>query len=345
MGMLDKARDRTHALRNRWAYRATGSDAAKPAPARRRWIPGRESPWLRRGAIILAVFLLLYYPIGAIWAHKVDDTLDFQIQSDVLPGQSRAVAMTADLIDREVNQNGWVANAPFFMPPAILDNMPSFQKGVVAALARFAFELTDQLGRTRGSSEADADLQSAAGLLQYPGDVWIWDPTVSLAPTATSEAQYRRAMRALRSYNARLAEGDATFQKRADNLQATLDRIALDIGSTSAVLDRHVMERSGFPIDTQADDLFYFTKGQVYGYYLILGELGRDFEALIAERELDDAWREMTDSMAQTVGLDPWVVMDGAPDSQFVPSHLAAQGFYVLRARTQLREITSILLK
>jgi len=28
-----------------------------------------------------------------------------------------------------------------------------------------------------------------------------------------------------------------------------------------------------------------------------------------------------------------------------VPNHLAAQGFYLLRARTQLREITAILLR
>jgi hypothetical protein len=39
------------------------------------------------------------------------------------------------------------------------------------------------------------------------------------------------------------------------------------------------------------------------------------------------------------------VVVNGAPDAQAVPSHLAAQGFYLLRARTKLREITNILLK
>ena len=33
------------------------------------------------------------------------------------------------------------------------------------------------------------------------------------------------------------------------------------------------------------------------------------------------------------------------PDGFLIPNHLAAQGFYLLRARTQLREITSILLK
>jgi hypothetical protein len=33
------------------------------------------------------------------------------------------------------------------------------------------------------------------------------------------------------------------------------------------------------------------------------------------------------------------------PNWQFLPSHLSAQGFYLLRARTKLREITNILLK
>lgn len=343
MSLLHRLRDGARNLRTRWAYR----DTALRLPGLRlpRLTGLWEGRWLRRAGLALLAFLLLYYPLGALWVHQIDDDLTFAPQAEILPGQSRAVAIAADLIDREVNRHGWVANDPFFMPASILDNMPNFQKGVVAALARFAFELTDQLGRTRGSSEADPDLQSAAGLLQYPGDVWFWDPTVSLAPTATSEAQYRRAMRALRTYNSRLAAGDATFQRRADNLLATLDRIALDIGSTSAVLDRHVVEETGFPIDPQADDLFYFTKGQIYAYYLLLRELRTDFAELITERELDQAWDELLTSMAQTVALDPWVILDGAPDSQFVPCHLAAQGFFLLRARTQLREITNILLK
>jgi hypothetical protein len=39
------------------------------------------------------------------------------------------------------------------------------------------------------------------------------------------------------------------------------------------------------------------------------------------------------------------VVVNGPTDAQFQPSHLASEGFFVLRARTQLREITSILQK
>jgi len=38
-------------------------------------------------------------------------------------------------------------------------------------------------------------------------------------------------------------------------------------------------------------------------------------------------------------------VFNASPSSQFIPNHLAVQGFYLLRARTQLREVTNILLK
>jgi hypothetical protein len=37
--------------------------------------------------------------------------------------------------------------------------------------------------------------------------------------------------------------------------------------------------------------------------------------------------------------------VNGRPGSQFQPSHLADQGFFLLRARVQLREITNILQK
>lgn len=313
----------------------------------RRRLPFRGlSRSLKPLAFLIVAALLLYYPIGMIWVHQIDDDVDFVAPtSDLGAGASAVVAMAAALIDREVNQHRWVANDPFFEPPTLLDNMPNYQQGIIGALARFAFELTDQIGRTRGSSQTDPDLQEAAGLLQYSGTKWIFDFSTSIAPTATSEAQYRKARRSLIDYNQRLAAGEAVFERRADNLLATLDRIALDLGSSSAVLDRRIAEHAGAILDFQADDLFYGVKGQVYAYYMLVRELGHDFDKVIRERELEAAWSQLLDSMRHVVELDPWVVVNGAPDGQFLPNHLAAQGFYLLRARTQLREITNILLK
>ncbi|MEP2828587.1 DUF2333 family protein [Parvibaculum sp.] len=346
-------------LRHRWMYRrGDGTQAASSGGAAAsggqggfgRFFGGLNSSGMgslaKRAGLAILIIILLYYPIGMFVVHKVDDDIDFAPSAaDSVDGGSMAVAYAAGLIDREVNQNNWTANDPFFQPGVLLDNMPNFQQGMMSALARFGFELTDQLGRTRGSSEADPDLQRAAGLLQYPGNVWIWNPSVSLAPRASSESQYRDARSRLLTYNARLAKGEANYDIRADNLLATIERFAADIGSSSALIDRHLAEQAGSFFDSDADDIFYFTKGKLYGYYMVLQGLGTDFDPIIKERNLEKPWNEMMGSFRKAALLDPWVVTNGAPDAQFQPNHLAMQGFYLLRARTQLREISNILLK
>jgi hypothetical protein len=74
-------------------------------------------------------------------------------------------------------------------------------------------------------------------------------------------------------------------------------------------------------------------------------ELGKDFEGIIRERGLTNAWNGTVETFRVASQLDPWVVWNGWPDALVIPNHLAAQGFYLLRARTQLREITAILLR
>ncbi|WP_298728721.1 DUF2333 family protein [uncultured Ferrovibrio sp.] len=297
---------------------------------------------------IAAIVLIfgLYYPVGMLIAHKVDDDLNYEVAaSDQVESGSRTVAMAASLIAREVDRNGWVANDPFFMPGSMLDNMPNYQLGMIHALGRFAFQLVDQIGRTRGSSQTDSDLQEAAGLLQYSGTKWIFDFSTSLLPTAKSEDQYRKGRRALMDYNRRLAQGQAVFERRSDNLQATLERIALDIGSSSAAIDRRIREGSVMLIDWEGDDVFYSVKGQLYAYYMLLRELRHDYGNVVRDRELGNTWDQMLASFAAGAGLKPLVVSNAKPDAVILPNHLASMGFYVERARTQIYEIVNILQK
>lgn len=294
----------------------------------------------------------LYYPIGMALTHRIDDNPDFGLAAGpdgtlAVPdhGGSEAVRMTIELLRREVDINPWTPNDPFFFPTAALDNMPNYQQGIVYALSRFAIEMADQIGRSRGSSQVDPNLDKASGLLKYAGDVWVWDPSVSIAPTATSEAQYRAGRRELEAYNDRLARGEAVFESRTDNLLATLERFTADIGSTSAVIDEQVANHGGDFLDFRADDVFYQTKGRLYGYYILLRSLKHDYANIITERQLDAAWDNMLTSLRAAVMLDPLVITNGAPDSMIRPSHLVSQGFYLLRARTQMKEIGNILLK
>jgi len=313
------------------------------------WLPGggRGRP-LRRAAVailgVVLLLLLLYYPVGMLWIHRIDDDPAFG-PGEVQPGASRAIAVAAALIEREVDTHEWTANEPFFLPGALLDNMPNFQQGIVAALGRFTVEMLDQIGRVRGTSQADPDLDLAAGMLKQPGDRWVFDFRTSWAPIAPSESLYRAARRALLAYNERLASGQAVFERRADALLATLERIAADLGSASAMIDRHLHDSAGMPFDFEADDIFYNVKGRLYAYALLLRELGSDFTQIIADRETKAVWDHMLESMTAAAILSPWVIVSGRPDSQFMPSHLAAQGFYLLRARFQLYEIVNILQK
>lgn len=302
------------------------------------------SAWKKLAAGTL-VLLALYYPIGMMIAHQIDDELNFAYDSAQASGSSRTVGVISALITREVEENGWVMNDPFFKPSSMLDNMPNFQQGMFAAFARISMELRDQIGRTRGSSTVDTDLQEAAGLLPYPGDVWIFNFSTSLLPTASAEKQYLRAQRSLDAYNQRLVAGEAVFDRRSDNLMATLDRIALDVGASSAAIDNHISEHASDWIDFESDDLFYNIKGQTYGYAMVLTALRQDFADVIADRDVTGPYEEMLASFRAVAALDPLIVANNELDDQFIPNHLAAQGFYLLRARTQLREITNILLK
>lgn len=314
---------------------------AEPAPPERR--RGRWGFW-RLLVIVVVVALLLYYPVGMIWLSKIDDDPNWD-PGQVDDGASYAVATAAGLIEREVDQNGWPANDPFFYPGAALDNMPNFQIGIIQALGRFAVDMTDQIGRTRGSSQADPDLDKAAGLLKYSPTVWIFDPSTSWAPTASSESQYRAARKALLSYNEKLASHQAVFERRADNLLSTLDRFAADLGSASAILDTEIREHSSDFVDFHADDVFYNAKGKLYAYAMLFRALGKDFAKVIDEKDLKSAWDQTAASLLEGATLKPLVVINGKPDGLLLPNHLAVEGFYLLRARTQLREITNILAK
>lgn len=307
------------------------------------WRKLRLPWWGGLSVLLIVAAVVVYYLIGMAVIHRIADDVDFTVESAA--GESRSVAMAAGLIDREVNINRWTANDPWIMPSVLLDNMPNFQQGIIYALSRFAIEMSDQIGRTRGSSEVDNNLDKAAGLLKYPGNIWVFDLSTSLMPTATSEKQYRAALNELRAYNKRLAQGQAVFDRRADNLLATLERFAADIGSSSATIDQHLSDDQGVFFDVVVDDIFYRTKGRLYAYYLLLREMSKDFDAVLRERQVAAVYMEMLQSLKLAAQLDPLVIVGGTPDGLYFPNHLAVQGFYLLRARTQLREIVNILQK
>lgn len=265
--------------------------------------------------------------------------------------RSALVDVTADLIDFNVNQNVWTPsmlatkwgffgipwkNTPYF------DNKAAFQLGVNQVIRRTTTELVDTLGRVRGTSQIDQNLQDARGHMNFDEDAWYFglNPFGFRTPTP---GIYRQAIDDLRVFNTNLEQCKATFDARADNLLTFAERIAADIGSTSDILRARLDASNAGWFDTRADDRFWFAYGQLYAYYGILSATKSDFSAIIVERNLTALYTRMLEQLRIALNMQPALISNGNEASAFFPSHLATMGFYLLRVRSNLVEIRSVL--
>ena len=317
-----------------------------PAPRPKTTVPGlifgtKPRVIAKRSVFYIAAVLVLYFGVLGNLIHRIDADLDFTPPNPVESG-SHAVNMAEALILRETVENRWTANDPIFFPTAFLDNMPNYQRGMMRAISRFTMELENQIGRLRGSSAIDRDLERAVGLLQFPTDVWLFDFDQSFLPIQPADTQYEAAARALRAFNSRVALGMAVFETRGDALAFTVERMASELGSRAAIVDDHV-SRDGFIIDFVSDDIFYFNKGMAYASYLLLRELGRDFDEVIRRQGLGGVWRQALESLRMASQQQPLVVLNGSGANSFFANHLHLQGFYLKRAILQLDEIARVI--
>lgn len=266
-------------------------------------------------------------------------------------GRSAIVDSMAELIDFNVNQNQWISGSLYYKlgffglswdATPWMDNKASFQRGIHRAVTRTAVEMADQLGRTRGTSRIDANLQEARGNLQI--DEYNWYFGVSpIGFKQTSWGSYREAIKELHKYNDKLSRCDATFDARADNLGQFMDRIAKDIGSASAEIKTRAEEYNGGYFDMRADNIFMESIGQLYAYYGMLQGARRDFREIIDKRALDNIWENMESQTRSALELTPWIISNGKEDGAFMPTHLTTIGFYILRVRSNLVELRSVL--
>ena len=146
------------------------------------------------------------------------------------------------------------------------------------------------------------------------------------------------------AYNQRVAAKTAIFDVRTDSLGAALDRIGIDLGSQSALVDQHLRETGLWPINFDADRLFYQIKGRLYAYQMLLQELGKDYDPVIRPKNnVHNVWDQLIDTFKEAGEMRPLFVIDGPPRATLFASHLAIQGFYLKRIVLQLKEMSQVL--
>lgn len=265
-------------------------------------------------------------------------------------GRSAIADVAADLTDFNVNQNAWISSMILYKvglfgydwdKTPFMDNKASFQRGINQAVRRTATELADNMGRVRTTSQIDSDLQDARGNLQFDEYTWYFGLS-PFGPKTPTPSYYRDAIKKLRAFNDRLGSCQAVFDARADNLKQYLDRISSDIGSTSAILkDRAENYNYGF-FDPRADDRFWFAYGQLYAYYGLMMAAQADYEDVLKQKNLKSLWDTMDAQFVSALRIQPWLIANSDETGIFA-THLTTMGFYVLRVRSNLVEISNVL--
>lgn len=337
-----------------------------PFVAVARWYRGRN--WLIRVPIIIVLLLLVVGYGQFIWVAErwVNWNPDYPAQYEVNTGRvgepvnaaepnvcvaSRIVQVTRDLIDFNVNQNTWIPSHPlskagFFgvawKNTPFMDNKAAFQLGINTVIRRTTIELADRLGRVRGTSQINQNLQDAKQAMSYNEDAWWLTFSPPFIQPSTPE-RHRTAIEALDAFNKEMVDCSGEFDARTDNLLQFLERVTGDIGSTSDIL-RSRMEASDLGwFDTRADDRFWFTYGQLYAYYGILVATESDFQDVFADRRIGSVWTLAREQLRGALDMTPFIISNGNESSWIMPSHLATMGFYLLRVRSNLVEMRDIL--
>jgi len=265
-------------------------------------------------------------------------------------GKSAITEITADLTDFNVNQNAWISSMILYKlglfgvdwdHTPFMDNKASFQRGINQAVRRTATELADNLGRIRTTSQIDNDLQDARGNIQFDEETWYFG-LQPFGPKTPTPSYYRDAIAKWRSFNTRLEKCQAAFDARADNLKQYIDRIASDIGSTSAILKDRAENNNLGLFDPRADDRFWFAYGQLYAYYGLMKASEADFEDVIKQRNLKSLWDTMDQQFVAALKIQPALIANSREDGLFA-SHLTTMGFYILRVRSNMVEISNVL--
>ena len=223
-----------------------------------------------------------------------------------------------------------------------------------------SIELTDTLGRVRGTSEADPDLVAARGRLQIDETTWILNPFNDRLPLwgTSAASNYAASIDLFDRFNTRLASCEALFDARADNLFQLLDRVSKDLGSlvdqigkrsqgkvydvaTHTFIDGEGNNAGWF--DLRADNLFHEARGRMYAYHGLMQGARIDFADVLDKRDLTDVWDRMEARIAETADLSPLIVSNGREDGFMMPDHLSAMAENVLRARANIVELRDIL--
>ena len=264
-----------------------------------------------------------------------------------------------EVVNVMLNKRGGYISNDILPPWVFLDNVPSWEFGVLTQVRDLARVMRNDFSRSQTQSSEDPDLSEADPLLHYSNDRWFPPDT---------EGRYENAMGFLENYLTRLSDPtqpNAQFYARADNLAAWLGLVEKRLGSLSQRLSASVgQERlntdlSGDTAATQStvspqevdvktswfqiDNVFYETRGSTWALIEFLRAMEVDFHDVLRKKNALVSYRQIIRELESTQDpLHAPMVLNGDKFGAFA-NHSLVMANYISRANAAIMDLRTLL--
>ena len=299
-----------------WKNRA--GSATGPAPEPKSTNRGYFRTLLMSRALlsVLGLYLLVTGALGWYWSEEpalfpVQQNAQIAAEKD---GKQMVVGFTTvetlkTVVGTLLNKPGGYISNDRFPPGLWMDNMPSWEYGVLVQVRDLTRALRKDFARSQSQSAEDADLAKAEPRFNFDNKSWV---------LPSSESEYQEGINSLSRYEARLSDPNqkgALFYARADNLNNWLGDVATRLGSlsqrlsasvgrvklntalkTEALAPGEVPQVDEEVVETpwmQIDNVFYEARGQAWALSHLLRAIEVDFADVLAKKNATVSVRQI----------------------------------------------------
>ena len=315
--------------------------------------------WTKTAMWSVGIFLLLMFIIG-FWVSREPDI--FWVNRTADPEAAIVGYSTTDTLIRVAETllekpGGYLTNDK--VPPMIiLDNIPSWELGVVNQVRDLGRVMRDDYTRSQSQSKEDDDVAEGAPQFFYNNDSWIFP---------TTESVYQEGIDSFVDYRERLVAGDpdTQFYARADNLREWLSQVEKRLGSLTRRLGNSVAanrinddlagdsaaEAAGSQPDTfnvrtswfQTDNIFFEARGTAWALVHFFRAAELDFALVLADKNAGVSVRQIIRELEAS--LDPLrspIILNGGGYGLFA-NHSLVMANYLARANAAVINLRELL--
>lgn len=317
------------------------------------------SKWTKSIVWTLGVVLFLMTVVGIYFSREpdifwVNRSSDAESAIVGLSTTDTLIRVAETVLDKP---GGYLTNDK--IPPNVfLDNIPSWEFGVVTQIRDLGRVMRDDYTRSQSQSKEDEDVTAGAPQFFFDNNSWIFPAT---------ESEYRDGIRSFQRYRQRLLDGDpdTQFYARADNLREWLSQVEKRLGSLTRRLGNSVAadrinddlagdpaaEAAGSQPDTvdvrtgwfQVDDVFFEARGTAWALVHFFRAAEFDFAHVLEDKNAEASVRQIIRELEAS--LDPLrspMILNGGGYGLFA-NHSLVMANYLARANAAVINLRELL--